>query len=296
MTANIDTLTEINLQDVVNAFGWRDRAARRAVVRLLFRGAARRFAQWMADFDDDVGRIGLPEAGRNALRAHYVRDVRVFGHEHIPATGPVLVLSNHPGITDTPCLFASINRTDLSIIALRNPFLGSLPNTTQHLLHIGADASEGMRSIRQTAGHLRQGHAALTFPAGQIEPDPEVHEGAADSLEDWSESTGLFMRLAPETVIVPTLVSGVIWRKTARHWLTNLRHSRKEREQLAAALQLLVLVTFNARPTVAKVRFARAITLAEVGTPGTERIHRLVTERMRNLIEDRDHGDGQSAL
>lgn len=296
MTANIDTLTEVNLQDVVNAFGWRDRPARAAAVRGLFRGPARRFAQWMDDFDNDVGQIGLPEAARKALRAHYVRDVLVFGREHVPATGPVLVLSNHPGTTDTLCLFASIDRTDLNIIALRNPFLAALVNISGHLYHIGEEASEAMRSVRQAAAHLRQGHAALTFPAGRIEPDPEVHEGARESLADWSDSAGNFMRFAPQTVIVPALVSGVIWKKTARHWLTKLRPSREEGEKLAAALQLLVMVGFKRRPTVATVRFARPITLAEVGTPETERIHGLVIERMRGLIESPDEGEGESAL
>jgi 1-acyl-sn-glycerol-3-phosphate acyltransferase len=296
MPANIDTLTEVNLQDAVNAFGWRDRPARAALVRALFMGPARRFAQWMLDFDNDVGQLGIDVGGRNALRAHYVRDLRVFGREHIPPAGPVLVLSNHPGATDTLCLFAAIGRGDLNIIAVKNPFLDSLVHTTEHLYHVGEDSAQSMRTVRLATAHLRHGHAALTFPAGHIEPDPDVHEGAAQSLDAWSESAGVFMRFAPETVIVPALVSGVIWRKTARHWLTKVRPTRDEQEKLAAALQMFAMVAFRVRATVAKVRFARPIRLAEVGSPETERIHRLVIERMRELIQHPAGGEGESVL
>ena len=296
MPTDIETLTEVNLQDAVNAFGWRDRPAPAALVRRLFMGPARRFAQWMLDFDNDVGQLGIDAGGRNALRAHYVLDLRVFGREHIPPTGPVLVLSNHPGATDTLCLFASIGRPDLNIIAVKNPFLDSLVHTTQHLYHVGEDAARSMRTVRLATAHLRQGHAALTFPAGRIEPDPEVHEGAARSLDAWSGSAGVFMRFVPETVIVPAVVSGVIWRKTAGHWLTKLRPTRDEQEKLAAALQMFAMVAFRARATVATVRFARPITLTEVGAPETDRIHRLVIDRMRKLILHPDGGEGESVL
>ena len=250
----------------------------------------------MLDFDHDVGQLGMDAAGRNALRAHYVRDLRVLGREHIPPAGPVLVLSNHPGATDTLCLFAAIGRADLNIIAIKNPFLDSLVHTTQHLYHVGEDAAQSMRTVRLATGHLRQGHAALTFPAGRIEPDPDVHEGAMQSLDAWSESAGVLMRFAPETVIVPALVSGVIWKRTARHWLTKLRPTRKEKEALAAALQMFAMVSFRARPTAASVRFARPITLAEVGSPETEGIHRVVIERMRDLVQHPAGGEGESVL
>jgi hypothetical protein len=208
----------------------------------------------------------------------------------------VLVLSNHPGATDTLCLFAAIGRPDLNIIAIKNPFLDSLVHTTRHLYHVGGDAVQSMRTVRLATAHLRQGHAALTFPAGHIEPDPEVHEGAAESLDAWSESAGIFMRFAPQTVIVPAVVSGVIWRKTARHWLTKLRPTRDEQEKLAAALQMFSMVAFRARPTVAAVRFASPITLAEVGAPATDRIHRLVIDRMRGLVQHPAAGEGESVL
>ena len=137
---------------------------------------------------------------------------------------------------------------------------------------------------------------ALTFPAGKIEPDPDVYEGALDSLNDWTDSAGVFMRFAPQTKIVPVLVSGVIWERTAHHWLTRLKRTREEREKLAAAFQLLAIITRNARPTTPHVRFAKPITIEEVGSTDIQAIHQVVMDRMRGLIQNIPADEGISAL
>ena len=199
-------------------------------------------------------------------------------------------------MTDTISLFAAINRSDLNIMALHRPFLGSLVNVTHNLFYISDEASERMRAVRQVSAHLKNGSAALTFPAGAIEPDPTVYPGALDSLNNWTDSAGVFLRFAPQTKIVPVLVSGVIWEKTARHWLTRLKRTRVEREKLAAALQLLAMITRNARPTTVHVRFAKPITLDEVGSTESQAIHQVVIERMRGLIQNPEKGEGLSAL
>jgi hypothetical protein len=265
-------------------------------VRRLFIHPARKFAQQMADFDTAVGKVNLAEASRQIMRQRYVSDIRVHRREHIPADGPVLFLSNHPGMTDTISLFAAIDRADLKIIALHRPFLVSLTNTTERLFFIDDDPAERMRAVRQVTTHLKNGGAALTFPAGEIEPDPQVYSGALDSLSKWTDSAGVFMRFAPQTKIVPVLVSGVIWEKTARHWLTRFKRTRMEREKLAAALQLLAMITRDARPTTVHVRFAKPITLDEVGSTDAQAIHQVVTGRMRELLETRSEEQGESAL
>ena len=104
------------------------------------------------------------------------------------------------------------------------------------------------------------------------------------------------MRFVKETQIVPVLVSGVIWEKAAHHWLTKIKQTRAEREKLAAALQLLAMVTRNARPTTVHVRFARPITHAEIGSTESQAIHRVVIERMQGLLESPSADEGVSAL
>lgn len=296
MPSQLDTLTQINLDDLVSSFGWERKPLLAAILRKLFIAPARKFAGQIMEFDINVGQFGLAESSRRIMQKHYVRDVKVHGNENVPKSGPALFLSNHPGMADTVSVFAAINRPDLNIIALHRPFLVSLVNLTRNLFYISDDAAERIRAVRQVSTHLRNGGAALTFPAGEIEPDPDVYEGALDSLNNWTDSAGVFIRFARDVRTVPVLVSGVIWEKTARHWLTRLKHTREEREKLAAALQLLAMVTRNARPTTVQVRFAKPITLDEIGSTDSHAIHQVVIERMKGLIETPLENDGASAL
>ncbi len=294
--SQLEALTKINIEDLVSSFGWEKYPPLASMLRVIFAKAARKFAQQMVEFDNAVGRPGLSEGSRQTLQKYYVQDVKVHGIEHIPKSGPALFLSNHPGMADTLSLFAAINRADLNVIALHRPFLVSLINVARNLFYISDDASERMRTVRQVSSHLRKGGAALTFPAGEIEPDPCVYPGALDSLNNWTDSAGVFIRLARDTRIVPVLVSGVVWEKTARHWLTRLKRTRYEQEKLAAALQLLAMVTRDARPTTVHVRFAKPITLDEVGSTDSQAIHQVVIARMEGLIESPLEDDGVSAL
>jgi len=296
MPTQLNTLTQINLDDLVSSFGWEKSPVLTTALHRIFFNPARKFAGQAVEFDDAVGQAGLADASRQLMRKYYVRDVRVHGRECIPANGPVLFLSNHPGMTDTISLFAAIDRPDLKSIAVHRPFLAALVNTTNHLFFIDDDPAERMRAVRQVTSHLRSGGSALTFPAGEIEPDPEVYPGALESLDTWTDSAGVFMRFAKDTKIVPVLVSGVIWAKTARHWLAHLKHTRLEREKLAAALQLLAMITRNARPTTVHVRFAKPISLDEVGSTDAKAIHHAVMNGMRRLIETEPTDQGTSAL
>lgn len=291
-----DTLTQINLDDLVSSFGWERKTLLASVLRRAFANPAHKFASQMLDFDQAVGQTNLAEASRKVMKEHYVRDVRVHGRENIFRDGPTLFLTNHPGMADTLSLFAAINRTDLKIIALHRPFLESLVNTTQQLFFIDNDPEKRMRAVRQVTNHLRNGGAALTFPAGEIEPDPLVYSGALGSFNKWTDSAGVFLRLAHEVKIIPALVSGVIWEKAARHWLTRFKRTRVEREKLAAALQLLTIILRDAKPTTVHVQFARPITLEEIGSTDSQAIHKVVIERMRSLILNRPHNEGVSAL
>ncbi|MCL4274671.1 MAG: 1-acyl-sn-glycerol-3-phosphate acyltransferase [Anaerolineales bacterium] len=296
MPSQTDSLTRINLDDLVSSFGWEGYPLLASILRRLFARPARKFANQMVEFDTLVGGIGLAEASRRTLQKNYVRDVRVHGRENVPADGPILFLSNHPGMSDTLCLFSAINRADLRIIAIHRPFLEALRNTTNQLFFIDEEPVKRMNAVRQVAAHLKNGGAALTFPAGEIEPDPEVYDGALESLDKWTDSAAVFLRFVRDAKIVPVLVGGVMWDWAARHPLTRFKRVRAEREKLAAALQLLIVVTRNARPNTVHVRFAKPITLEEVGSTDAGEIHKVVIERMRGLILNKPNDEGISAL
>ena len=93
-------LVDVNIDDMLAALGWRGGPACRGFARRMARGPALRLAREMTAFDDDVARSGAGAAARNLLAA-FVHDARFHGTERIPLRGPVLLLSNHPGMTDT---------------------------------------------------------------------------------------------------------------------------------------------------------------------------------------------------
>jgi hypothetical protein len=290
----IETLTQINLDDLVSSFGSQNRPFFARLLRRLFFRPARRFAGQMLEFDAAVGERGLAEAAR-LMQRRYVRDVRVFGLDRVPDSA-FLALSNHPGMTDTLSLFAALNRPDLKIIALDRPFLLALPNTSRQLFFVRDDPASRMSLVRQVSGHLRSGGSALTFPAGEIEPDPDVYPGAVDALQTWTDSVGVFIRMAPETTILPMLVRSVIWDKAAKHPLLKIKKTGVEREKLAAALQLLAMVMWNVKPVTVTVQIGKPVRFRESGKTDTQVIHRAVLNEMKHLLENPPEGNGVSAL
>jgi hypothetical protein len=290
-----NSLTEINLDDLVAAFGWQSYFLPREFLRAAFRRPAAKFAGQMQNFDRQVGLAGLPEAARQSSH-RFVKDIRVFGLENLLSSGPALYLSNHPGMTDTLCLFAAIRRPDLRIIALRRPFLQALPNISRHLIYVSDDPIDRMSAVRKGSSHLRDGGGLLTFPAGEIEPDPDVYAGAIESLNSWLDSAGVFIRFAPETKIIPILVRNVLWNKAVRHPLTHVRSNRADRERLGASFQLLLQFIFNLTPVTVRVQVAHPISLAEIGSTDTAAIHAVVLDRMRRLVQNPPLGAGVTAL
>lgn len=287
----LSQLTEINLDDLVSSFGWENFPRLASLLRGGFRAPSEKFARQMLDFDQNVGRNGLPAASRAAL-ARYASQLRAYGLENLPASGPALFLANHPGMTDTLSLFAAINRADLRIIALDRPFLQALPNTTRHLFFIDDTPAGRMRAVKQTASHLKNGGAVLTFPAGKIEPDADVYPGARESLLDWTDSAGVFLRFAPETQVIPTLARGVLWEKAVKHPLTRLKKTQFEREKLGAALQLLAHIVFDQKPLKTSIQFGPPICAATLGTTDSAAIHAALLEAMRALLQTPPNGAG----
>ena len=292
--SNVETLTQINLDDLVSSFGWQNHPFLARLLRRTFISPPQKFAHQMVEFDSAIRAHGLVEASRLTMQ-NYVDDLRVFGRDRIPASA-FLALSNHPGMTDTLSLFISLNRPDLKIIALDRPFLNALPNMSKQLAYVTEDSGARFTLIRQVSAHLRNGGAALTFPGGHIEPDPDVHQGAVESLCSWTDSVGVFIRMAPETPVLPVVVRGVIRQKTANHPLTHLRRAREEREKLAAALQLLAHVMFKKKDVHVRVQIGKPIYARELGTTETKVIHQAVLAEMKRLIENPPLGEGERLL
>ena len=152
-------LIDINASDILTALGWENIGFLRRWVALAVRAPAAEFACRMNAFDQEVDTAGVRAAARTML-ASYVRRLRVCGARGIPDRGPALLLSNHPGMTDTLALFAAIPRDDLRILAADRPFLRALPAMTRSLILIDDRADQRMQAVRQAVRHLRSGRRA----------------------------------------------------------------------------------------------------------------------------------------
>ena len=292
--SQFDRLTQINLDDLVSSLGWRDGSLPAYILQKIFGKPARTFARQMTAFDQAVGHSGLVEGARSALRK-YFSDIRIFGSDLIPASG-FLALSNHPGMSDSLAAFIALNRPDLKIIAFQRPFLEALSNVSKQLFYVTEDALSRMSLVRQVSTHLRNGGAALTYPAGEIEPDPDLHADALDSLQNWTDSVGVFIRLAPDTPILPILVRGVVWDKALNNPLTYFKRTRREREKLAAALQMFAHMNWEIKDLRVRVQIGTPIYAKDIGSTETHVIHQAVLAEMKRLIDNPPRGEGEPAL
>lgn len=293
-SSQLDRLTQINLDDIASSFGLRSDSLLARFIQKIFFHHAQTFAHQMVEFDTVTGDRGLAEGARAVLRHHF-DDMRVHGSDLIPASG-FLALSNHPGLADSASTFAALNRPDLRIIALQRPFLEALTNVSKQLFYVTDDPSSRMTLVRQVSTYLRNGGAVLTYPAGHIEPDPDFHSDAAESLQQWTDSVGIFLRMSPDTPILPILVRGVVWKKAMTHPLTRIRKTRMEREALAAAFQVFMMMRGKLKDVRVRVQIGNPIYAKQLGTTETNAIHQAVLTEMKRLIENPPEGEGVSVL
>jgi len=278
----IEALVRINLEDLARSFGVADLRLLVQALAVVFRRPAEQFARQMLEMDRAIAAHGR-QAFRTLARS-YANRVTLEGFGAVPASGPLLLVSNHPGMADTPLLIGTIPRDDLRIVADDRPFLRSLPGVYARLIPIPEERSGASGVMRALVGHLRAGGAVLSFPAGRIEPDPLSMPGALASLDGWSRSIGLAARLVPGLRIQPVCVAGVISRQSLHHPLTLLRRSQKEREQLAASLQLLYRLTAPHRwPVAVRVRFAPPIPAAAVAGESVEQASEAIIDAVRDF-------------
>ncbi len=256
--AALADLTWLNVGDIVSAFGLGADAPLRGLAELAARPPARRFAGHMLALDAAVGAAGLG-AGGAWICARYSRGLEGRG-EPAPATGPLLVAANHPGLLDAAALFSAIGRDDLRVLAITRPLLRALPNIAARLFPVGATAAARTAAVRAAARHLRAGGALLTFPAGRIEPDPLAQGGAEASVAAWSASLDLLARLAGPLTAQVAIVGGVRSPAALRHPLTRLRRAPEQRQYLAAILQLLRPAR---HPVRVRVQLGRPLAVAD---------------------------------
>ena len=263
----VGTLRSYLTDEIVNAIGLSRRGRLRSLIEPLFWAPAQRFAELAASFDRRVSQTGFCEAARWVL-PRFVKNVEVFDEENIPAEGPLIIASNHPGTIDSLAIAANLPRSDLKIIASGMPFMRGLSATARFLIYAPRppEIHGRMNAVRQAIRHLLEGGSLLIFPSGGVDPDPEVLPGAQESLTKWSSSVEILLKKVPQAKLVLTIVSGVLSPACLRHPLTRLRKGLRERQLTAEIVQIVQLMIlgkkFNLTP---RISFARPVTLEELG-------------------------------
>jgi 1-acyl-sn-glycerol-3-phosphate acyltransferase len=252
-TANIGALRSLLLTEIFTAFGAARDGWARQHLWPFFWLPAQTFSRFAAIFDQIVAEQGFDSAASWAL-PRFVKDILTAGSQDIPAEGPLLVVSNHPGTIDSLLITSQVHRKDFRIIASAIPFLMHLPNTAKHMIYAPRDTIDRMGVIRESVRHLQDGGSLLIFPSGHMDPDPAVHRGLPANFTEWSRSVELFLRKAPDTQLLISIVSNVLTGKYFHNPLTLLRRKMLERQKLAEFIQtmqqLVIPGSVNIRPRI----------------------------------------------
>ena len=254
--------------EILIALGLSRNSRLQGVLRSLVWPPAQRFASLAAEFDRQVALHGWPAACRWVL-PRFVDGVHVVRGEEVPPSGPLIVISNHPGSYDVLALSAALNREDLKILVSDVPFLRNLVAASRHMIYTDTAAGTEARlgAGREALRHLRAGGALLVYASAQVDPDPALLPGADRALEVWSASLSLFARRVPELQVLVAIVSGVLSPASYRHPLTRIRRDQRMRQFLAEFLQVGQQVLFGRRfglePTVRFAPVLRAAALSD---------------------------------
>jgi 1-acyl-sn-glycerol-3-phosphate acyltransferase len=247
------------------------------VVRRLIRPAAHQVAGRFVTYDRALGEIGMLH-GSALIVDDTTGGLVIDGREHVPATGPLLIVANHPGLSDAVALLAALGRDDAWIVAANYPFLRALRLASQRFLFVSDDRAGRLSTIRRIVSALRRSETVVLFPAGGLELDPALSRGAAlASLTTWSRSIELLVRLAHGTLVIPAAVRGVVSRSAFDHPLAKRRDGLKDRQRMATLLQL-ALPAYRAD----RVHITFGAPIAAGGVRG---VHAAVLEAMHTLID-----------
>lgn len=205
----------------------------------LFRKITDQFAVIGATFESIVESNGLPKASEYCLSL-FCRDLKVSGAANVPVSGPLLVVTNHPGAYDGLTVFSNLPRKDIKWISTEIPFFRLLPHLESHILFASREDSRNrMVVLRNAIQHLKNGGVLVYFAAGHRDPDPGVYHGALSSMDGWLDIYDMFFKYVPELRVQPVVISGVVSEHWARHWLPRVRHKQIDQQRLSEFGQVI---------------------------------------------------------
>lgn len=125
--------------------------------------------------------------------------------KRIPATGPVIVVANHPfGLIEGPLMGDLLTRLRPDIRFLANSLLTAVPELREPVIPVDvfggrAAGRKNARAFRESLDWLRKGGLLVVFPAGEVSSFrfPAFHV----SDPPWNPSTARLVRLSGATVV-----------------------------------------------------------------------------------------------
>ncbi len=269
--------------EIFKALGLPLRSALRFWLRPFLLIPAGRFGGLIAGVDREIRASGL-SGGSRRLLADLRIPVMARGTERIPARGPLILVSNHPGAYDAPAIMSCVPRQDLKLILSDVPFLRAFTSGRSYFIFAPLHAAGRGKALRAGIDHLQNGGALLFFPHDEVEPDPETRPGAMESIGDWSRSIEIMLRRVPETRLQVTMASGILMPRFLRHPLVKIRRSAPKRQKLAEFLQVSQQMIFpkSVRP---RVRLSFAPPVMGKDLLGGE-VMAAVREEARRLLAD----------
>ena len=148
------------------------------------------------------------------LLRHLEVSVRVASRdlEHIPRTGPVVVVVNHPfGILEGAALASLLLRVRPDVRFLANGILTAVPELREMVIPVDPfGARSNVRGSRKAVDFLAQGGAVVIFPAGAVSHFQWKERSITDPK--WSPAVAkivaLAARRAESLTVVPAYVEG----------------------------------------------------------------------------------------
>ena len=265
MNDSITKMSDMLIYEILIAAGLPRTTGLHRIAKTLFQKATRYLAKIGLTFDQLVMEAGFPKAAEWAL-SKFCKDVQVRGVENLPAEGPLLVISNHPGTFDGLVLISQLPRKDIHLIASAIPVFRKLPNAEKYLIFISReDTHQRMSGAREAIRLLKKGRLVYLCGSGTIDPDPAVYSNASRNIDAWYSSVELFPRLVPETHIVFSIVSHVVSPKWANHFLTRLKKKPAQKQRIAELGQIIQQLAFPGSLNLSpRISFSRPFTSAEL--------------------------------
>ncbi len=237
MDSELTALSRSLLVELAGSIGFRNSRLVQGIMWKLFRPATDTLARIGLTFDRNVLQSGFSKAMGIALE-DFASSVAARGIETVPAAGPLLVVSNHPGTYDSLVIASQLGRDDLNLISGDIPFLRKLPHANARFFCIDEDGGR-VTTTRKAIRHMQNGGAMLIYGYGHIEADPAVYNDAPVTIDHWSKSLDLFAKHVPGLQILVTMVSHVVSPKWRNTFLYHLRKNPVDRRRLVEFGQMI---------------------------------------------------------